>query len=83
MNKAFLFFLGKSGANSPHQQGFVPRQSCLANLSVHEEAVACMTDEGHAVNFVYDDVGKIADFENETFPLPKTKPLDLGDVFVQ
>ncbi len=39
-----------SRAISTCQHGFLPRQSCLSNVLVFEDAVTRMMDEGHTVN---------------------------------
>ncbi len=80
MEKAFLFFLVDSRAISTDQHGFLPRRSCLANVLVHAEAVACMMDEGPVADVVYHDLAKAVDSANDRFPVPKTKSIGLDDV---
>ncbi len=54
LKKAFVFFLSETRTISPHQHGFLPRQSCLPNLLI-DDAVMLAMDDGRTVIVIYID----------------------------
>ncbi len=74
LKRALLSILSDTRSISPHQQGFLPRRSCLSNLLVFEEAVTRMMDEGHTVDVIYLDFAKAFDSVNHRFLLAEMSP---------
>ncbi len=79
---ALLSFLNDTRSISPHQHGFLPRRSYVANLLILEEAVTRTVGVGHAVDVLYLNFRKALESANHRFLLAKIKSFGLGDVVV-
>ncbi len=77
----FLRFLTEARSISPSQHAFLRRRYCFSNLSLQEQRVTRLMDEGHTVIIVNLDLAKAFISEKNRFPLVKLKSFSNWSIF--